>query len=179
MRLHIRSDVRVGSCLSGGLDSSSIVSLMARKHPTDAKPIQTVSACYTEEEVDEVLGKDSALFKQVYDVRPQGNWEGRNILHRLRTPMPLPAVQEGKLNALREKLFVRRSDRVKPARDDKVLADWNGLMIYGLLQAADALNRVDWQAAAVRKTTRIWRARRWRFTRPRGTSLISKKRCSG
>jgi len=72
---------------------------------------------WTEEEVDEVLGKDSALFKQVYDVRPQGNWEGRNILHRLRTPMPLPAVQEGKLNALREKLFVRRSDRVKPARE--------------------------------------------------------------
>jgi len=106
---------------------------------------------WTEEEVDRALGKDSALFKQVYDVRAQGNWEeGRNILHRLRTPVPLPAVQEGKLNALREKLFIHRNSRVKPGRDDKVLADWNGLMIYGLVQAADALNRVDWQAAAVK-----------------------------
>jgi len=105
---------------------------------------------WSEAEVDQVLGKDATLFKQVYDVRPGGNWEGRNILHRLRTPVPLPAVQEGKLNALREKLFVARGSRVKPGRDDKVLADWNGLMIYSLAQASDALNRVDWQAAAVK-----------------------------
>ena len=105
---------------------------------------------WTEEEIDSALGKDAPLFKQVYDVRPQGNWEGRTILHRLRTPVPLQAVQEGKLNALREKLFLHREKRVKPGRDDKVLADWNGLMVYGLVQAADALNRVDWQAAAVK-----------------------------
>jgi hypothetical protein len=39
---------------------------------------------------------------------------------------------------------------VRPGRDDKVLADWNGLMIHALAQASDALNRVDWQAAAVK-----------------------------
>jgi hypothetical protein len=105
---------------------------------------------WTEAEVDEVLGKDATLFKQVYDVRPEGNWEGRTILHRLRALTQLPAVQEGKLNALREKLFLARQKRVKPMRDDKVLADWNGLMIYALAQASDALNRVDWQAAAVK-----------------------------
>jgi hypothetical protein len=105
---------------------------------------------WTEAEVDEVLGKDATLFKQVYDVRPEGNWEGKTILHRLRVPTPLPAVQEGKLNALREKLFLARNKRPRPGRDDKVLADWNGLMIQGLARAADALNRVDWQAAAVK-----------------------------
>jgi uncharacterized protein len=105
---------------------------------------------WTEAEIDELLGKDAMLFKQVYDVRPEGNWEGRTILHRLRVMSPLPPVQEGKLNALREKLFVARAKRVRPTRDDKVLADWNGLMIYGLVQASDALNRVDWQAAAVK-----------------------------
>jgi len=105
---------------------------------------------WSAEEVDQVLGKDAMLFKQVYDVRPQGNWEGKNILHRLRAPVPLPAVQEGKLNALREKLFLERQKRARPGRDDKVLADWNGLMIYALAQASDALNRVDWQAAAVK-----------------------------
>jgi uncharacterized protein YyaL (SSP411 family) len=105
---------------------------------------------WTKAEVDRVLGKDAELFAQAYDVRPDGNWEGHSILHRLRFPTPLPAVQEGKLNALREKLFLAREKRVKPARDDKVLADWNGLMIYGLAQASEAMSHVDWQAAAVK-----------------------------
>ena len=105
---------------------------------------------WSEAEIDEALGKEAVLFKQVYDVRTGGNWEGKNILHRMRTPVPLPAVQEGKLNALREKLFSVREKRVKPIRDDKVLADWNGLMISALAEASDAMNRVDWQAAAVK-----------------------------
>ncbi len=105
---------------------------------------------WSDAEVDAVLGKDAPLFKQVYDVRPQGNWEGKTILHRLRMALTLPAVQEGKLNALREKMFLHRDKRVKPSRDDKVLADWNGLMIHAIASAADALNRIDWQASAVK-----------------------------
>lgn len=52
VRMHLRSDVPVGSCLSGGLDSSSIVCLMAGMMP-DGKRINTVSACYSEKSVDE------------------------------------------------------------------------------------------------------------------------------
>src|SRR5262249_46680815 len=51
VRLHLRSDVPVGSCLSGGLDSSSIVSLMAGL--LRGSKINTVSACYTGYSVDE------------------------------------------------------------------------------------------------------------------------------
>jgi asparagine synthase (glutamine-hydrolysing) len=55
VRMHLRSDVPVGSCLSGGLDSSSIVCLMDRqlRGEQSAAPIHTVSACYSEKEVDE------------------------------------------------------------------------------------------------------------------------------
>jgi asparagine synthase (glutamine-hydrolysing) len=55
VRMHLRSDVPVGSCLSGGLDSSSIVCLMDRllRGENSAAPIHTVSACYREKEVDE------------------------------------------------------------------------------------------------------------------------------
>lgn len=52
---HLRSDVPVGSCLSGGLDSSSIVCLMAQKLDTagGGRQVKTVSACYSDKSVDE------------------------------------------------------------------------------------------------------------------------------
>jgi asparagine synthase (glutamine-hydrolysing) len=55
VRLHLRSDVRVGSCLSGGLDSSSIVAMMAllRRATGDDGSIQTVTACYRDRNIDE------------------------------------------------------------------------------------------------------------------------------
>lgn len=105
---------------------------------------------WSEAEIDTVLGKDAPLFKQVYDIRGPGNWEGKNIIHRLRMALALPAVQEGKLNALREKLLAHRNQRPRPLRDDKVLADWNGLMIHAIANAGEGLNRADWQAAAVK-----------------------------
>ena len=102
---------------------------------------------WSEAEIDDVLGKDSALLKRIYDVSAKGNWEGSNILHRLRAS-EVAAVDEGRLNAMREKLLARRNGRVRPGFDDKVLADWNGLMIAALAQAAETFNRADWQAAA-------------------------------
>jgi len=55
VRLHLRSDVRVGSCLSGGLDSSSIVAMMARltPGPGGGEPVHTVTACYEDRSIDE------------------------------------------------------------------------------------------------------------------------------
>jgi uncharacterized protein YyaL (SSP411 family) len=105
---------------------------------------------WTEAEIDEVLGKQGDVFKPVYDVSAQGNWEGKIVLHRLRALKPLPPVQEGKLNAMRQSLFAHRSQRPSPLRDDKVLADWNGLMIHALASAGDGLGRMDWQAAAIK-----------------------------
>jgi asparagine synthase (glutamine-hydrolysing) len=53
VRLHLRSDVPVGSCLSGGLDSSSIVCLAAPRLGGDGARMHTISACYAEKAVDE------------------------------------------------------------------------------------------------------------------------------
>lgn len=55
VRMHLRSDVRIGSCLSGGLDSSSIVCIMANllSGNEGRGELHTVSACYAEKSVDE------------------------------------------------------------------------------------------------------------------------------
>ncbi|MBL8589814.1 MAG: asparagine synthase (glutamine-hydrolyzing) [Methylobacteriaceae bacterium] len=60
VRLHLRSDVPVGSCLSGGLDSSSIVCLMAQRMPPGDR-VNTVSACYAEKSVDEKPFMDAVV----------------------------------------------------------------------------------------------------------------------
>ena len=60
-----------------------------------------------------------------YDVTRAGNWEVGNILNRTEAGV-VSAEDEARLKPLREKLLLAREKRVRPGRDDKVLADWNG-----------------------------------------------------
>ena len=100
-------------------------------------------------EIEEVLGADDARpFAKIYDVTAGGNFEGHNILNRLNAIELPDAETEARLAAMRAKLFARRSGRVRPGFDDKVLADWNGLMIAALANAACAFARPDWLQAA-------------------------------
>jgi len=100
-------------------------------------------------EIDAALGDaDAAFFKSVYDVSPEGNWEGKTILNRLRAPALLDAGAEARLLQLRQKLFAVRAGRVRPGWDDKVLADWNGLAIVALVEAAMTFDAVAWCAHA-------------------------------
>jgi uncharacterized protein YyaL (SSP411 family) len=102
-------------------------------------------------EIEEILGvDDAALFAKIYDVTTEGNFEGRNILNRLKSLELRDAETEQKLVDMRAKLFERRKKRVRPGWDDKVLADWNGLMIAALAKAADAFDRADWLEVAER-----------------------------
>jgi uncharacterized protein YyaL (SSP411 family) len=105
---------------------------------------------WSQAEVDRVLGpgEDTSLFKKIYDVRPEGNWEGKCILNRIHAPERLSDADEARLAAARKKLLKARADRVRPGWDDKVLADWNGLMISALARAGAAMNRTDWINAA-------------------------------
>jgi hypothetical protein len=107
---------------------------------------------WTEAEIDALLGEAAALFKAHYDVRPQGNWEGKTILNRsaaTRQNGPaLDAETEARLAACRATLLGARAQRVWPGWDDKVLADWNGLMITALAEAALAFDEPAWLTAA-------------------------------
>jgi uncharacterized protein len=102
-------------------------------------------------EIEEVLGpEDAKSFAEVYDVTPEGNFEGHTILNRINSLELRDAATEARLTLMRKKLLARRASRIRPGFDDKVLADWNGLMIGSLAKAADAFDRPDWLAAAER-----------------------------
>ena len=85
---------------------------------------------WSEAEIDILLGPDTTLFKQAYGVTADGNFEGQNILNRLHAPQLVDPEIEAKLRESRYLLFRERdSQRIHPDRDDKVLTDWNGMMI--------------------------------------------------
>ncbi len=115
----------------------------------DSEGEEGVYYVWTEDEIDAVLGADAAPFKQAYDVAATGNWEGRTILNRSGTATSLDPEQEALLPRCREKLLARRETRIRPGWDDKVLADWNGLMIAALANAGAVFNQPRWTAAAV------------------------------
>jgi uncharacterized protein len=101
-------------------------------------------------DITAVLGEDdAAFFAAHYDVTPGGNFEGHNILNRLKH-LPRSMDDEKKLAAMREKLLATRAKRVRPGLDDKVLADWNGLMIAALVNAGLVFEEPHWLEMAAR-----------------------------
>jgi uncharacterized protein YyaL (SSP411 family) len=115
-------------------------------------------------EIEAALGPDTADFAAQYDVTPGGNFEGHNILNRLKDlPRNMeetgggasagghgPAEDAARFSMLRGKLLEIREKRVRPGRDDKVLADWNGLMIAALVNAGIILDEPSWLVMAKR-----------------------------
>ena len=95
------------------------------------------------DEIDRLLGADAEAFRAAYGVRPEGNWEGKTILNRTARPDFGAPEEEARLARCRAILFETRSARVRPGLDDKVLADWNGLMIAALARAGAVFER--WQ----------------------------------
>ena len=91
-----------------------------------------------------MLGDSAPLFKGFYDVTAAGNWEGRTILNRINSPVMADPETERELALCRDLLFRARGVRVRPGWDDKVLADWNGLMIAAMANAGLVFKRPDW-----------------------------------
>ncbi len=113
---------------------------------------------WTPEEIEAVLGEETgAIFGRVYDVTDAGNFEGKNILNLPKTlaqsamilGMPLEDLRDLLASSL-QKLFAAREKRVHPAKDDKVLVSWNGLMIDAMARAGAALGEPRFSGAASR-----------------------------
>ena len=127
------------------------------------------------DEVREVLDADAGLVADTYDVSAGGNWEGVNVLRRLKDLDVLAyqhEVETSEIQAAADRalprLFERRADRIRPGLDDKIITAWNGLMIAAFAEAARALARDDYAAVATKAAefccTELWRdgGRLWR-----------------
>jgi uncharacterized protein YyaL (SSP411 family) len=119
---------------------------------------------WTEEEIRQVLpAKEAELVIAVFGVEKGGNFHdeasgkrmGTNILHLKRElrevalGLKIPEGQLSKrLENARGKLFAAREKRIRPHKDDKILTDWNGLMIAALAKGARALDEPHYAEAA-------------------------------
>jgi uncharacterized protein YyaL (SSP411 family) len=102
---------------------------------------------WAEAELAEVLDPDElTLAREWYGVTATGNFEGSNVLHR---PVPGELARPEPVEALRAMLFELRARRVRPGLDDKVLTEWNALMISALAEAGAATGEPSWVDAAL------------------------------
>jgi hypothetical protein len=102
------------------------------------------------DEVMQQLGiEDGEFFAKHYDITPAGNFEGHTILNRLQHRERSEA-DETRLTGLRQRLLQARATRVRPGLDDKVLADWNGMMIAALANAGLIFGEASWLDIAAR-----------------------------
>ncbi len=120
-------------------------------------------------ELSRLLGdRDAAVAKAVFNATEDGNFTDPhgagtgNVLYRT-GPEEIPAGRfalsreelNSRIESIRGRLFTGRQKRPRPLRDDKVLADWNGLAIAALSKAAQAYGNTDYATAAGRAASFI------------------------
>jgi len=136
----------------------------------DSEGVEGKFYIWTKDEIEHLLGNDEAdLFMKLYNVVDEGNYleeasrekTGKNILHLK------PSLDEiskdtiisinqsnNSVNFMRNLLFKARNERIKPHKDDKILVDWNGLMIAAFSYAGYVLNESKYTSAA-KKTVKF------------------------
>ena len=115
----------------------------------DSEGVEGKFFVWTVDEIRSILGDDEILFSEVYGVTAHGNFHehhlpaGQNILSVVKDPIEVAQANglsltelEAKLAQARQTLFEVRERRVKPLRDEKILAAWNGLMLAAFAEAA-------------------------------------------
>jgi uncharacterized protein YyaL (SSP411 family) len=121
----------------------------------DSEGVEGKFYVWSEAEFREVLGEDAEAAARLFGVSEAGNWEGTNVLERrfpdeaLRQALGLsPQAYSEWVEGVRARLYERRKGRVWPLTDDKVLADWNGLMLRALAEAGRLLGEGGYLEAA-------------------------------
>lgn len=112
------------------------------------QPEEGLFYVWTPTQLVAVLGPDDGAWAaEIFGVTAEGTFEHGTSTLQLRH-LPADAGERRRLEEVRRRLLAAREERPRPARDDKVVAAWNGLAISGLVDAARRLGRPDLLAAA-------------------------------
>jgi uncharacterized protein YyaL (SSP411 family) len=103
-------------------------------------------------ELRSLLGADADAAIAYWGVTEEGNFEGRNILNVDHDRAP-----DARIARARRTLYDARAKRVWPARDEKILASWNGLMLRAVCEAARAFDSPEWRALALQNGEFLFR----------------------
>jgi hypothetical protein len=122
---------------------------------------------WTATELYQLLGENAAWFTELFGVTEAGNFEGKNILHMthpladVASTIGMPTDQFAEMvDQQRKKLWEAREQRVKPARDEKVLTAWNGMALRAFATASAAFNRADYLEVAQQNADFLWQTLR-------------------
>lgn len=114
---------------------------------------------WSDEELASTLSSEEYdAVQEVFNVDPEGNFRdeatrevtGQNILHMKKGADETNDKVKNLIESARNKLFEKRETRIRPLLDDKILTDWNGLMIAALSRASWVFNDRDYLEEAVR-----------------------------
>ena len=115
---------------------------------------------WSKDEINKLLGTDADLFAIAYDVSKEGNWESKNILRihqdweAVAKYFTMQAIaMENKIKSCKKVLLKHRNKRIAPGLDDKILADWNGLMISAFAIGYKITNEPKYKNAALKAAT--------------------------
>lgn len=123
---------------------------------------------WSPDELETILGDEDAQFAiKAWGVTEEGNFEGKNILHlqgslhELAVEHNLPLNEfAARLDAISDTLLKERSTRIPPLLDDKIISEWNGMMITAFAQAASILNDQSYLDTATNAAQFIWQHNR-------------------
>jgi uncharacterized protein YyaL (SSP411 family) len=121
----------------------------------DSEGVEGKFYVWNQDEFAEVVGPNADILARYLDVTEHGNFEGQNILN---VPLFPDAFTKNEgissdrldewMNLARRRLLERRETRVRPGRDEKILTDWNGLMLRTYADAAGCFGRSDYRQIA-------------------------------
>ncbi len=122
----------------------------------DSEGVEGKFYVWAKSEIDGLLGSDSDIFSEYYDVTESGNWEHTNILWVQETLTDFAerkAIEVQDLKAIlrrcSDRLMAHRKTRIRPQLDDKILLGWNALLITALCKAYAATGVGNYKNLAI------------------------------
>ncbi len=146
-------------------DMTSVEGGFYSAEDADSEGVEGKFYVWTTDEIKEILSDDTDIFIKFFNVKEEGNWTDSvhgikgitNILHTKKNlnefanDVGLSEKEfKEKLKKSRQKLFAEREKRIHPYKDNKILTDWNGLMISAFAKAAQVFNNKIYSETATK-----------------------------